>query len=133
MRDESKIPNVEKVSDKIQHSEFRNGLYVPSPIANQIVEYEEEVESSTQSIRIKESLLGVTPSPVAPKVYEISYSQMVDPEEDIRISVIEEKLFFHSMQTFFGDSFLNYVQSLPMIASNNEEEFDFSLSNVVLV
>ena len=35
------------------------------------------------------------------------------------------------MQTFFSDSsILNYVQSLSMIASENEEEFDLSISNV---
>ena len=37
------------------------------------------------------------------------------------------------MQTFSSDSsILNYVQSLRVIASENEEEFDFSLSNVVV-
>ena len=37
------------------------------------------------------------------------------------------------MQTFSNDYFiLNYVQSLPVIASENEEEFEFSLSNVVV-
>ena len=36
------------------------------------------------------------------------------------------------MQTFSTDSFiLNYVQILPVIVSENEEEFDFSISNVV--
>ena len=79
----------------------------------------------------------MTRSLVAPKVYEISdisYSHIVDTKEDIRISVIEEKLSFHSTQAFSSDSaILNYVQSLPMIASENEEEFDFSLSNVVVV
>ena len=35
------------------------------------------------------------------------------------------------MQTFSSDSFiLNFVQGLPMIVSKNEEEFDFSISNV---
>ena len=35
------------------------------------------------------------------------------------------------MQTFSSDSSIfNYVHSLPLIASENEEEFDFSLSNV---
>ena len=63
-----------------------------STLSDEVVQDEEE-ESSTQSIRIKENLLGVTPSPAAPKVYEIydiSSSHMADPEEDIRISVIEE-------------------------------------------
>ena len=36
------------------------------------------------------------------------------------------------MQAFsIYSSILNYVQSLPMIASENEEEFDLSLYNVV--
>ena len=57
---------------------------------------------------------------------------MADPEEEIWISVIEEKLSFHSMQTFSSDSSIwNSVQSLLVIASENKEEFDFSLSNVV--
>ena len=42
MGDESKIPAVEKGSDKIHHAEFKNGLYVPSPTTKQIVENEEE-------------------------------------------------------------------------------------------
>ena len=37
------------------------------------------------------------------------------------------------MQTFSSDSPLNYVQNLPVIASESEEEFDFSTSNVVVV
>ena len=83
MGDESKIPNVEKVSDKIQHSEFRNGLYVPSPIENQIVEDEEDEYFSLQSIRMEESLHEVTPSLAALEVYEISdisYPHMADPK-----------------------------------------------------
>ena len=102
-------------------------------LSNEVVQDEEEVESSTQSIRIEESLLAVTPSPAALEVYEISdisSSHMDDIEEDIRISNIEEKISFHSMQTFSSDSPLNYVQSLPMIASKNAEEFNLSLSNV---
>ena len=86
MGDESKISGVEKDSDKIQHADFKNGLYVPSPTAKKIIEDEEEAESSTQSIRIEESLLGVTSSPAAPEVYEIydiSYYPEDDPEEDI--------------------------------------------------
>ena len=77
----------------------------------------------------------MTPSPVAPKVYEISdisYSHMVDPEEDIRISFFEEKLSFHSMQKISSDSsILNCVHSLPVIVSEYEEDFDFSISNDV--
>ena len=34
------------------------------------------------------------------------------------------------MQTFTGDFPLNYVQNLPVIASESEEKFDFSPSNV---
>ena len=34
------------------------------------------------------------------------------------------------MQTFIGDFPLNYVQNLPVIASESEEKFDFYLSNV---
>ena len=63
---ESKIPVVVIGSDKIKHDEF-----IPSHTTNQIIEDEEEAEFSTQSIRIEESLLGVTPSPVALEVYDI--------------------------------------------------------------
>ena len=86
MGDYSQNPYVERGSVKIQHDEFKNVLYVPSPVAKKIVQDEEEAESSTQSIRIEESLLGVNPSPAAPEVYEIfdiSSSDMVDPEENI--------------------------------------------------
>ena len=34
------------------------------------------------------------------------------------------------MQTFIGDFALNSVQNLPVIASESEEKFDFSPSNV---
>ena len=57
-----------------------------STLSDEFVQDEEEAKSSTQSIRIEESLLGVTPSPVAPEfyeIYDISYSHMDDPEEDI--------------------------------------------------
>ena len=63
-----------------------------STLSDEVFQDEEEAKSSTQSIRIYESLIGVTPSPVAPKVheiYDISYSHMDDPEEYIRISIIE--------------------------------------------
>ena len=36
------------------------------------------------------------------------------------------------MQTFTGDFPLNSVQNLPLIASESEEKFDFSPSNVVI-
>ena len=65
----------------------------------------------------------MTPSPVAPEVYEIydiSSSHMADMEEYIQISEIEEQISFHSMQTFSIDSLLNSVQKFPVIASKNE-------------
>ena len=37
MGDDSKIPDIERGSDKIHHDEF-----MPSPTTNKIVEYEEE-------------------------------------------------------------------------------------------
>ena len=58
-----------------------------SPILyDEVFQDEEEAESSTQSIRIEESLLGVTTSPAAPKVHEISdisSSHISETEEDI--------------------------------------------------
>ena len=73
----------------------------------------------------------MTSSPADPKVYEIShtsYSHIDDPEEDIWIYVIEEKISFDSMQKFSSDSsILNSVQSLPVIPLENKVEFDFSL------
>ena len=45
---------------------------MPSPTEKQIVEDEEEAYFPLQSIRMEEILLGVTPSPTAPKVYEFS-------------------------------------------------------------
>ena len=91
MGDESQILVIDRGLVKIQHECFKNVVYVPSLVAKQIVQYEEEAKSSTQSIQIEESLLGVTPSLVAPEVYEISdisSSHMDDPEEDIQISII---------------------------------------------
>ena len=57
-----------------------------STLSDEVVQDEEEVESSTQSIRIEESLLAVTPSPDAPEVCEISdisSPHMDQIEEDI--------------------------------------------------
>ena len=57
-----------------------------STLSNEVVQDEEEAESSTQSIRIEECLLGVNHSLATPKVYEIydiSYSNMSDIEEYI--------------------------------------------------
>ena len=60
-------------------------------------------------------------SSIAQELYEISdisSPHMADPEEDIRISVIEENISFHSMQKFSSDSsILNFVHSLPVIVS----------------
>ena len=53
-----------------------------SILSNEVIQDEEEAKSSTQSIQNVESLLVVTPSPVAPEVYEIydiSYSHTIDP------------------------------------------------------
>ena len=65
-----------------------------STLFNEVVQDEEEAEASTQSIRIEDSLHAVNPSPDAPEVYEIydiSSPHIVETEEDIRISDIEEK------------------------------------------
>ena len=43
-----------------------------STLSDEVVQYEEEAEASTQSIRIEDSLLAVIPSLDAPEVYEIS-------------------------------------------------------------
>ena len=43
-----------------------------STLSDEVVQDEEEVEASTQSIRIEDSLHVVTPSPDAPEVHEIS-------------------------------------------------------------
>ena len=75
----------------------------------------------------------MTPSPDALKVHEISdisSPHIVETEEDIRISDIEEKYYCTSMQTFTDDFPLNSVQNLLVIASESEEKFDFSSSNV---
>ena len=65
------------------------------------------------------------------EIYDISYSHTSDPEEYIRIYFIEEKPS-NSMKKFSNDSsILNYVHSLPVIVSENEEEFDLSISNDV--
>ena len=50
------------------------------------------------------------------------------------ISAFEEKFSFHSLQKFSSDSsILNFLHSLPVIVSENKEEFDFSISNDVVV
>ena len=47
--------------------------FLTSTLSDDFFQDEEEAQSSTQSIRIEESLLAVTPSPDAPKVYDISH------------------------------------------------------------
>ena len=66
--------------------------FLASTLSDEFVQDEEEAKSSTQSIWIEESLLGVTPFPVASEVYEIFdilFSHMDDLEEGIKISIIE--------------------------------------------
>ena len=81
-----------------------------STLSLEVVQDEEVAESSTQSIRIEESLLAVTPSHDAPKVCDISSYHMDDTKEDIKIYNIEEKHCCTYMQTFSSDSPLNSVQ-----------------------
>ena len=104
-----------------------------STLSDEVAQGEEEAESSTQSIRIEESLLAVTPSPDALEVYEIydiSYSHIAEKYEYIQIFDIEEKNYCASMKTFSSDFPLNSLQNLPVIASESEEKFAFSPSNV---
>ena len=77
-------------------STFRNTRFIysklsSSTLSDEFFQDEEEAESSTPSIRIEESLLGVALSTVALEVYEIhdiSSSHMDDLEEDIQIYII---------------------------------------------
>ena len=130
MIDEDHNSTLERIFIKIS---ILNPKLLASTLFDKVVQDEEEAEASTQSIRIEDSLLAVTPSPDASEVYEISnisYSHMDETGEDIRISDIQEKYCCTSMQTFTGDFPLNSVQNLRVIASKYEEEFDFSISNV---
>ena len=57
-----------------------------STLSDEVLQDKEEAETSTQSIRIEDSLHAVTPSPDAPEIHEISdisYSHISDTEEDI--------------------------------------------------
>ena len=75
----------------------------------------------------------MTPSPVAPEVYEISdisSPHMADPEEEIQISVCEEKHSSYSLQNFSSNS-LNLVHSLLVIVSETVEKFYFCIYNDV--
>ena len=81
--------------------------YSASTLSDEVVQDEDEPESSTHSIRIEESLHALTPSPDAPEVYEISNISspyIYETEEDIWISDIEEKISIYSMQKFCSDS-----------------------------
>ena len=49
---------------------FINSKFSASTLSNEVVQDEDEAKSSTQSIRIEDSLLAVTP-PDAPEVHEI--------------------------------------------------------------
>ena len=69
-------------STRVVHSKFS-----ASTLSDEVVQDEDEAESSTHSIRIEESLYAVTPSD-APEVHEISdisYSHIAEMEEEIRI------------------------------------------------
>ena len=77
----------------------------------------------------------MTPSPVAPEVYEISdisSSHTVDPKQDIQTSTVEENISFHPTQSFSSDSsIINFVHSLPVISPGKGEEFHLYVSNNV--
>ena len=78
----------------------------------------------------------MTPSPDAPEVceiFDISSPHMDETEEDIQIPDIEEKYCCTSMQTFTGDFPLNYVQNLPVIASEVKRIFIFLPLMLLLV
>ena len=80
---------------------------------------------------MEESLLEVNPSPATPELYDIidiSPPHMADPEEEIQISVCEEKHSSYSLQKISSNS-LNFVHSLPVTISETVEEFDFSIYN----
>ena len=57
---------------------FLDPKFSTSTLSVEVVQDEEVAESSTQSIRIEESLLAVTPSSDAPEVYDISSPHMDD-------------------------------------------------------
>ena len=74
-------------SSCVLHSKFSASI-----LPDEFVQDEEEAKSSTQPIQIVESLLAVTPSPVASEIYEIYYissSHIANTKEDIQISVVE--------------------------------------------
>ena len=65
---------------------FLDPKVLSSTLSDEVVQDEEKAKSSTQSIRIEESLLAVTPSPDAPEdceISDISSPHMAETEEDI--------------------------------------------------
>ena len=68
MIDEDCNSNLERIFSTIS---ILNPKILASTLHDEVVQDEEEAEASTQSIRIEDSLLAVTPSLDALKVYEI--------------------------------------------------------------
>ena len=67
--DEDHNSTLESTSNTIR---VPNLKFSASTLSDEVVQDEDEAESSTQSIRIEDSLHVVTPSPNPPEVYEIS-------------------------------------------------------------
>ena len=65
--DHNSILEITSSTTRVLYSKFS-----ASTLSNEVVQDEDEAESSTHSIRIQESLHAVIPSPDAPKVHEIS-------------------------------------------------------------
>ena len=64
----------------------------------EVVQDEEMIESSTQSIRICESLLDETPSTADIEVcekFDVSCFHLANIEEEIQTYIVEEELSFH--------------------------------------
>ena len=75
----------------------------------------------------------MNPSLAAPEVYEISdisSPHMDDLEQDIKISVCEEKHSSYCLQNFSSNS-LNFVHSLPVTVLETVGEFALSIYNDV--
>ena len=103
MIDEDHNRKLERTSSTIRISDLKISS---STLFDEVVQYEEEAEASTQSIRIEDSFHAVTPSPDALEVHEISdisSYHISEIEEDIQIYDIEEKQCCTSMQTFTSD------------------------------
>ena len=93
-----------------------------STLFDEVVQ-DEEAKYSTQSIQIEESLLGVTPSLLLQNFMRSLISHLLIwliQKNTFEYLLLNKKISFHSMQTFSSDSsILNYVHSLPAIASEN--------------